>query len=196
MIQSIAYWHLNSWSPVDIYSFHEFIFTVFITKQNSISILKYRRGWPVSLPLSWCRSLSYRNQSIDSLTCFADQWNGFFMIGTSVMKKLFCLTGNFVEFWPVSLRKFCVILTRLIKEILCNRKALYMHALIFIFHIYACFIHAFYWKWTLFSENYVTQWLSHASLIFTILLNTLIWHVVICILLFCNYVAFPVVVSY
>ena len=45
------------------------------------------------LILSWRRSLSYRNEGpchieTSSLICFANQWTGFCMIGTSVMKEL------------------------------------------------------------------------------------------------------------
>ena len=38
-----------------------------------------------TVTLSWWRSLSYRNQSID---WSENQWTGFYMIGTSVMKEL------------------------------------------------------------------------------------------------------------
>ena len=42
--------------------------------------------------LSWKRSLSYRNQSS---ICKANQWTGFYMIGTSVFRKFF---GNWKPF--------------------------------------------------------------------------------------------------
>ena len=38
------------------------------------------------LTLSWRRSLSYKNQSID----LENQWNGFYMIGTSIMISILC----------------------------------------------------------------------------------------------------------
>ena len=44
--------------------------------------LLYQLKTETYLTLSWRRSLSYRNQSIDM------QWTGFYMIGTSVMKEL------------------------------------------------------------------------------------------------------------
>ena len=37
------------------------------------------------LTLSWRKSLSYKNQSIDLL---CNQWTGFYMIGTSIIKEL------------------------------------------------------------------------------------------------------------
>ena len=45
---------------------------------------------------SWRRYLSYRNQVID---CRASQWPGFYIIGTSVMKKLR------EEWWQLSLTR-------------------------------------------------------------------------------------------
>ena len=39
--------------------------------------------------LSWWRPVSYRNQSIDLfIGLVANQWIGFYMIGTSAMKQL------------------------------------------------------------------------------------------------------------
>ena len=55
----------------------------------------------IFLTLSWQRYLSYRHQAIDllcksmdSLICSANQWTGFYMIETSVMKELNCTNGT------------------------------------------------------------------------------------------------------
>ena len=42
----------------------------------------------LSQTLSWRRSISYRNQSIDLFCKSANQWTGFYMIGTSVVNEL------------------------------------------------------------------------------------------------------------
>ena len=56
---------------------------VSFTADIQISLLTF-----ACLTLSWGRSLSCRNQSIDFQICISNQWTGFYMIGTSVMKKL------------------------------------------------------------------------------------------------------------
>ena len=63
-------------------------------KTDSALLCTHLQGWCISgmaysdtslLPLSWRRSLYYRNQFID---CSANQWTGVYMIGISVMKEL------------------------------------------------------------------------------------------------------------
>ena len=52
------------------------------------------------LTLSWCRSLSYRNQSID---LSANQWTGFYITGASVMKVIPFYSATQIEM----IRKIC-----------------------------------------------------------------------------------------
>ena len=89
----------NSWSPVTIqqmsfggvhfwqsYSFY----TLKVTKMelyrwSFLRIFLKHLEQPAST-LSWRTSLSYRETS--PMICYANQWNGLYMIKTSVMKEL------------------------------------------------------------------------------------------------------------
>ena len=79
MIHTVFVFSLNFLCSHNFYFFFNYCNNKNIRKTRQEVIHSYL------LTLSWWRYLSYRNQSID---CSANQWPGFYMLVTSVMKEL------------------------------------------------------------------------------------------------------------
>ena len=79
-------WILNTPLPLDGYYLRGLMCTYCCSRVIQRRSFKIAMSFKiVVLTLSWRRSLSYRSLSTDFP---ANQWNGFYKIGTSIMKEL------------------------------------------------------------------------------------------------------------